>query len=99
MIEQDNQEIANLKRNSRTISPIRRQNVGKEVEKTKWDFSTSLYSWEQRKLNDLVTIRRGLKSLLVWPENGLDDDILPVVRANNINDDQFITSDDDKILV
>lgn len=47
--------------------------------------------WEQRKLNDLVTIRRGL----TYKPSDIAENGIRVLRASNIDEDQFITSNDD----
>ena len=50
-----------------------------------------MYSWEQRKLNDLVTIRRGL----TYKPSDIAENGIRVLRSSNIDEDQFITSNDD----
>lgn len=47
--------------------------------------------WEQRKLNDLVTIRRGL----TYKPSDIAENGIRVLRSSNIDEDQFITSNDD----
>ena len=47
--------------------------------------------WEQRKLNDLVTIRRGL----TYKPSDIAENSIRVLRSSNIDEDQFITSNDD----
>ena len=47
--------------------------------------------WEQRKLNDLVTIRRGL----TYKPSDIAENGVRVLRSSNIDEDQFITSNDD----
>ena len=47
--------------------------------------------WEQRKLNDLVTIRRGL----TYKPSDIAQNGIRVLRSSNIDEDQFITSNDD----
>ena len=47
--------------------------------------------WEQRKLNDLVTIRRGL----TYKPSDIAENGIRVLRSSNIYEDQFITSNDD----
>ena len=48
-------------------------------------------AWEQRKLNDLVTIRRGL----TYKPSDIAENGIRVLRSSNIDEDQFITSNDD----
>ena len=48
-------------------------------------------TWEQRKLNDFVTIRRGL----TYKPSDIAENGIRVLRSSNINEDQFITSNDD----
>ena len=48
-------------------------------------------AWEQRKLNDLVTIRRGL----TYKPSDIAENGIRVLRSSNIYEDQFITSNDD----
>ena len=48
-------------------------------------------AWEQRKLNDFVTIRRGL----TYKPSDIAENGIRVLRSSNINEDQFITSNDD----
>ena len=48
-------------------------------------------TWEQRKLNDLVTIRRGL----TYKPSDIAENGIRVLRSSNIDEDQFITSNDD----
>ena len=47
--------------------------------------------WEQRKLNDFVTIRRGL----TYKPSDIAENGIRVLRSSNIDEDQFITSNDD----
>ena len=47
--------------------------------------------WEQRKLNDLLTIRRGL----TYKPSDIAQNGIRVLRSSNIDEDQFITSNDD----
>ena len=47
--------------------------------------------WEHRKLNDLVTIRRGL----TYKPFDIAENGIRVLRSTNIDEDQFITSNDD----
>ena len=47
--------------------------------------------WEQRKLNELVTIRRGL----TYKPSDIAENGIRVLRSSNIDEDQFITSNDD----
>ena len=47
--------------------------------------------WEQRKLNDLLTIRRGL----TYKPSDIAENGIRVLRSSNIDEDQFITSNDD----
>ena len=48
-------------------------------------------AWEQRKLNNLVTIRRGL----TYKPSDIAQNGIRVLRSSNIDEDQFITSNDD----
>ena len=48
-------------------------------------------AWEQRKLNDFVTIRRGL----TYKPSDIVENGIRVLRSSNIDEDQFITSNDD----
>ena len=48
-------------------------------------------AWEQRKLNDLLTIRRGL----TYKPSDIAQNGIRVLRSSNIDEDQFITSNDD----
>ena len=48
-------------------------------------------AWEQRKLNDFVTIRRGL----TYKPSDIAENGIRVLRSSNIDEDQFITSNDD----
>ena len=48
-------------------------------------------SWEQRKLNDFVTIRRGL----TYKPSDIAENGIRVLRSSNIDEDQFIKSNDD----
>ena len=50
-----------------------------------------MITWEQRKLNDLVTIRRGL----TYKPSDIAENGIRVLRSSNIDEDQFITSNDD----
>lgn len=50
-----------------------------------------MYSWEQRKLGDFVTIRRGL----TYKPSDIAETGVRVLRSSNIDEDQFITSIDD----
>ena len=54
-------------------------------------FSGYTDAWEQRKLNDLVTIRRGL----TYKPSDIAENGIRVLRSSNIDEDQFITSNDD----
>ena len=47
--------------------------------------------WEQRKLNDFVIIRRGL----TYKPSDIAENGIRVLRSSNIDEDQFITSNDD----
>lgn len=47
--------------------------------------------WEQRKLNDFVTIRRGL----TYKPSDIAENGIRVLRSSNIDEDQFIKSNDD----
>lgn len=47
--------------------------------------------WEQRKLSDFVTIRRGL----TYKPSDIAENGIRVLRSSNIDEDQFITSNDD----
>jgi len=47
--------------------------------------------WEQRKLNDFVIIRRGL----TYKPSDIVENGIRVLRSSNIDEDQFITSNDD----
>ena len=48
-------------------------------------------AWEQRKLNDFVTIRRGL----TYKPSDIAENGIRVLRSSNIDEDQFIKSNDD----
>lgn len=48
-------------------------------------------AWEQRKLNDFVTIRRGL----TYKPSDIAANGVRVLRSSNIDEDQFIKSNDD----
>ena len=48
-------------------------------------------AWEQRKLNDFVIIRRGL----TYKPSDIAENGIRVLRSSNIDEDQFITSNDD----
>ena len=48
-------------------------------------------AWEQRKLNDFVTIRRGL----TYKPSDIAEKGIRVLRSSNIDEDQFIKSNDD----
>ena len=48
-------------------------------------------TWEQRKLNDFVTIRRGL----TYKPSDIAENGIRVLRSSNIDEDQFIKSNDD----
>ena len=48
-------------------------------------------AWEQRKLNDFVTIRRGL----TYKPSDIAKNGIRVLRSSNIDEDQFIKSNDD----
>lgn len=54
-------------------------------------FSGYTDAWEQRKLNDLVAIRRGL----TYKPSDIAENGIRVLRSSNIDEDQFITSNDD----
>ena len=56
-----------------------------------WYLILLFCSWEQRKLNDLVTIRRGL----TYKPSDIAENGIRVLRSSNIYEDQFITSNDD----
>ena len=56
-----------------------------------WYLILLFCSWEQRKLNDLVTIRRGL----TYKPSDIAENGIRVLRSSNIDEDQFITSNDD----
>ena len=47
--------------------------------------------WEQRKLSDFVVIRRGL----TYKPSDIAENGIRVLRSSNIDEDQFITSNDD----
>lgn len=49
------------------------------------------FTWEQRKLNDFVTIRRGL----TYKPSDIAEKGIRVLRSSNIDEDQFIKSNDD----
>ena len=48
-------------------------------------------TWEQRKLSDFVIIRRGL----TYKPSDIAENGIRVLRSSNIDEDQFITSNDD----
>ena len=48
-------------------------------------------AWEQHKLNDFVTIRRGL----TYKPSDIAENGIRVLRSSNIDEDQFIKSNDD----
>lgn len=48
-------------------------------------------AWEQRKLSDFVVIRRGL----TYKPSDIAENGIRVLRSSNIDEDQFITSNDD----
>ena len=48
-------------------------------------------AWEQRKFNDFVTIRRGL----TYKPSDIAENGIRVLRSSNIDEDQFIKSNDD----
>ena len=54
-------------------------------------FSGYTDAWEQRKLNDFVTIRRGL----TYKPSDIAEKGIRVLRSSNIDEDQFIKSNDD----
>ena len=54
-------------------------------------FSGYTDTWEQRKLNDFVTIRRGL----TYKPSDIAENGIRVLRSSNIDEDQFIKSNDD----
>ena len=54
-------------------------------------FSGYTNVWEQRKLNDFVTIRRGL----TYKPSDIAENGIRVLRSSNIDEDQFIKSNDD----
>lgn len=60
-------------------------------DKPKRRFKGFTDAWEQRKLNDLVTIRRGL----TYKPSDIAENGIRVLRSSNIDEDQFITSNDD----
>lgn len=60
-------------------------------DKPKRRFKGFIDAWEQRKLNDLVTIRRGL----TYKPSDIAENGIRVLRSSNIDEDQFITSNDD----
>ena len=60
-------------------------------DKPKRRFKGFTDAWEQRKLNDLVTIRRGL----TYKPSDIAENSIRVLRSSNIDEDQFITSNDD----
>ena len=60
-------------------------------DKPKRRFKGFTDAWEQRKLNDFVTIRRGL----TYKPSDIAENGIRVLRSSNIDEDQFITSNDD----
>ena len=63
----------------------------KRVPKRRFKEFLNADDWEQRKLNDLVTIRRGL----TYKPSDIAQNGIRVLRSSNIDEDQFITSNDD----
>ena len=60
-------------------------------DKPKRRFKGFTDAWEQRKLNDFVTIRRGL----TYKPSDIAENGIRVLRSSNIDEDQFIKSNDD----
>lgn len=60
-------------------------------DKPKRRFKGFTDAWEQRKLNDFVIIRRGL----TYKPSDIAENGIRVLRSSNIDEDQFITSNDD----
>ena len=64
-------------------------NTNKKAPKLRFKGFTD--DWEQRKLNDFVTIRRGL----TYKPSDIAENGIRVLRSSNIDEDQFIKSNDD----